>query len=149
MRWLWLGIVVVDGDWAVSQQRHSWQPSQILSLSFILAGRCRSDVRIQHRWYRLLSDLITVWHSGQVKVSRLWKVTGITKHIIAGWWIGSSNSEFGMILVDSWLQQLHDNKTCFRHSLYMRLRAVHLRCAVASQTPQVAQLWLSWKTFPH
>ena len=31
-RWFQLAIVLIDGDWAVPQQRHSWQPSQIISL---------------------------------------------------------------------------------------------------------------------
>ena len=48
--------------------------------------------------------LITLWHSEQVKVSRLWEVTGFTKLFIAGWWRGCSKSEFGMVIVAGRLQ---------------------------------------------
>ena len=96
-----------------------------------------------------LDLLTTLWHTKQVKVSRLRKVTGVTKLFIAGWWSGCSKSDFGMIIVAGRLQYLHDRKPCFRRSLSQRLTAVHSRCAVASQTPQVALLWLSWKPIPH
>ena len=84
--------------------------------------------------------LITLWHSEQVKVSRLREVTSVSKLFIAGWWSGNSKSGFGMVIVADWLQQLHDRIHCFRHSLSLRPRAVHSRCAVTSPTPLVTQL---------
>ena len=88
--------------------------------SLVLADRCRSGVGIDHRWYWLLSDLIffiTLRHSEHLKVSRLCKVTGVTKLFIAGWWSGCSKSEFSMVIVAGRLRQLHDHKPCFRHFL--------------------------------
>ena len=58
--WLRLGIVLVDGDWAVPQQRH-----HKYFISLVLADTCRPGVGIDHRWYRLLLDLIffiKLWH---------------------------------------------------------------------------------------
>ena len=46
-----------------------------------------------------LDFLFTLWHSEQVKVSRLLKVAGVSKLFIAGWWSGCSKSEFGMVIV--------------------------------------------------
>ena len=54
-----------------------------------------------------------------------------------------------MIIVAGRLHQLHDRKPCFRRSLTLRIRAEHSRCSVASQTPKVALLWQSRKTFPY
>ena len=93
--------------------------------------------------------LITLWHSEQMKVSRLWNVTGVTKLFIAGLRIGCSKSEFGIVFVAGRFQHLHDRRHCFRRFLFLWLSAEHSRCAVASQTPQVALLWLSRKPFLH
>ena len=57
-----------------------------------------------------LDFLVTLWHSEQVKVSRLWIVMGVKKLFIASWWRGCSKSEFGMVFVAGWLQQLYDRK---------------------------------------
>ena len=88
-----------------------------------------------------LDFIITLWPSEQVKVSRLWRVFGVTKLFIAGWWSGCSMSEFGLVIVAGRLQQLHNCRPCFRRSHSLRLRAVHSRCTVASLTRQVALLW--------
>ena len=77
-------------------------------------------------------------------------VAGVIKFLIAGWWSGCGRSVFGMVIIASRLQQLHDRKSRFRRSLPMRLRAVHSRYAVVSQTPHVGLLWLSQQLpFPH
>ena len=62
--------------------------------------------------------LITLWHSEQVKMRRLRRVTCVTKFFIAGWWSGCSKSEFGMAIVASRLQQMHDRRPCLRRSLF-------------------------------
>ena len=73
--------------------------------------------------------LITLWHSEQVKVSR--KVTGVMKLFIVGWWSGCSKTEFGMVIVAGRLQQLHDRKPCFRHSLSAAQGcAFEMRCGI-------------------
>ena len=78
-----------------------------------------------------LDFFITLWHSEQVKVSRLGMVTGITKLFLAGWWSGWGRSEFGMIIVAGRLQQLHDRRPCFRCSLYAAWLCIKMRCGIA------------------
>ena len=90
-----------------------------------------------------LDFLITMWHPEQV--SKLWKVTQKSS-LLAG---GCSKSEFGMVIVASRMQQLHERKPPFRRSPSVRLRAMYLRCNMVSQTQHVALLWLSRKTCPH
>ena len=50
-------------------------------------------------------------------MSRLRKLTAVTKLFIAGLWIGCSKSEFGIVIVAGKLRQLHGRRTSFRRSL--------------------------------
>ena len=78
---------------------------------------------------------ITLWHSEQVKVSRLWMVTGVTKLFIVGWWSGCGKSDFGMVIVAGKLQQLLDCKPCFRRSLSVAQGCVFdMCCGIADST---------------
>ena len=79
-----------------------------------------------------LHFLITLCHGEQAKESRLWKVMGVMKLFIAGWWSGHSKSEFGMVIAAGRLQQLHDRKPCIIRSLSAAQGcAFEMRCGIA------------------
>ena len=84
--------------------------------------------------------MITLWHSEHVKVSRLWKVTGVTKLLIAGWWSGCSKSEFGMVIVAS------NSMIAYVASDILSLSATQgcafkMRCGIADSTCCPAVAW--------
>ena len=113
--WLWLGMVLVVGDFSGPQPRHSLQTSRILPprLGRLVQARCR--VWPQMAQVALVFHFMTTqWQSVQVKVrvSGIW--LSVTKLFTAGWWRGCSWSEFGMVIIAGRWQQLQDPKSLFR-----------------------------------
>ena len=111
-----------------------------------LADRYRPVDGNDHRWYKFLSDM-TSWslcgtqNRWRLEGSGRWRVPRSSTLLAGG--EDAVSPKFWLDIVVGSLQQLNDRKPPFRHSIYLRFRAVHSWCTVTSQTTQVALMWFS------